>query len=172
MRIQFAAEDVRLDVVRADNGKFSPILAGARNGTVLIELTKAELQSLLMAFVQAALDEHGAKILSGDLNLSSAGDRAVRASLRVTVKKMLVNVTVTIEARAEVDEHLAVTISDFRVLGDGMVDSLVAGMLRARLESHEGRVFNLTPKALKNVKLSKLRIQSDELVQIVAAFEA
>lgn len=172
MRIQFTADDVRLDVSRSADGKPLPSVAAARNGTVLIELTKAELQGLLMAFAQAALDEHGGKIESADLDLSSAGDRAVRASLRVKASKMLVSAIVTLEARAEVDEHLAVKLSNLRAVGDGLVGSAVAGMLRARLGDYEGRTFDLAPGVLDNIKLSTCKIEVEDPVRISARFEA
>ncbi len=108
MRIHFSADDVKLDVTKPAGGAFAPVVTGAQNGSLLIELTKAELQGMLMAFAQAAAAEQGAKIESADLALSQAGDRGILANLRVKAKKMFMSVTVIVDGRADFDDSLAV----------------------------------------------------------------
>lgn len=172
MRIQFSADDVKLDVSMASGGKFQPVLSTARNGTVLIEITRSELQGVLMAFAQAAADEQKAKIESADLVLAQAGDRSVLATLRVKAKKMMVGVGVTVEGRADFDERLGVTLSGLKANGDGMVGSMVAGLLGSKLKQHEGRTVDLAPPALRNVRLRDLKVDASDPLRLTAAFES
>jgi hypothetical protein len=170
MRIQFSADDVRLDMEREEDGKLAPEVAAARNGTALIELTRTELQELLVSVVQSAVEEHGVKIQSADLALSSIGERAVACSLHLRAMKMLVSVEVTIAARADVDEHLTLRISGLKATGDGLIDSIAASVLDTKLAEHEGRAFDLAPRALRHVKLSDLRVDAGDPMRISAGF--
>lgn len=172
MRISFSADDVKLDVARNAKGDLMPSLAGARNGAVLIELTRAELQGMLMAFAQAAAAEQGAKIESADLTVTQAGDRAVMAMLRVKAKKSFIPATVVVEGRADVDERLNVTLSGLRCTGEGMVGSVVAGVLGAKIKPFEGREFHLAPEPLKNVRLEGLKVEAGDPVRLSAAFQS
>jgi hypothetical protein len=171
MRILFSADDVKLDITR-DSGKLVPSVAAARDGTALIELTRAELQSLLASLAQAAVEEHGAKIQSADLALASAGDRALTAKLKLKAKKSVVSVDITIDARAEVDEHLTVRISGLQASGEGFIDAMVAGALNAKLAEHEGRTFDLAPDALKNIRLTRIEVDAGDPLRITAGFGA
>ena len=171
MRIQFSADDVRLAIGRDSGGKISPTVTAAQHGAASIELTRAELESFLVALVQTAVEEHGAKIQSAELTLAPVGDRAIACSLRLRATKLLVGVDLKIGALAEVDEHLSLRISGLKATGDGLIDSIVAGVLDARLEDHEGRTFELAPRALENVKLTDLKLEAGDPVRISAAFE-
>jgi hypothetical protein len=172
MRIQFSADDVKLAVTKAAGGKFEPVLSTARNGSVLIELARGELQGMLMAFAQAAADEQKARIESADLSLSQAGERSVHAVLRVKAKKMMVGVGVIVEGRADVSDRLSVTLSGLKATGEGMVGGMVAGLLGGKLKEHEGREFDLAPPALRNVRLHDLKVEAGDPLRITAAFES
>ena len=173
MRINFQADDVKLDVAKNAQGQLAPTLAGARNGQVLVELTKAELQGMLMAFAQAGAAEQGAKVESADLTLAQAGDRGVTVSLRVRAKKSIMPaVTVTVDGRADVDERLTVTLSGLRAAGEGMIGSVLAGLIGGKLKEHEGRRFPLAKDALKNLRLHGLKVEAGDPVRLSAAFES
>jgi hypothetical protein len=172
MRINFSADDVKLDVAKNAEGKLAPALAGARDGSVLVEITRAELQGMLMAFAQAAAAEQGAKIESADLTLAQAGDRAVAASLRIKAKKSFIPATVVVEGRADVDERLNVRLSGLRCDGEGMVGGVVAGLLGGKLKQFEGREFDLAPPALKKLKLTGLKVEAGDPLRLSAGFES
>lgn len=172
MRINFSADDVALDVAKNAAGQLAPSLAGARNGSVLVELTRAELQGMLMAFARAAAAEQGAKVESADLTLAQAGDRAVTATLRVRAKKAFIPATVTVDGRADVDDRLNVRLSGLRCAGDGMVGGVVAGVIGAKLGAFEGRDFALAPDALRNLRLTGLKVEAADPVRLSAAFES
>jgi len=172
MRIHFSADDVKLDVTKAAGGRFDPVVTGAHDGSLLIELTRAELQGILMAFAQAAAAEQGAKIESAELSLSQAGERAVSATLRVKAKKMFVGVGVTVQGRADVNEQLKVTLSNLAANGDGTVGGMVAALLGGKLKEHDGKQFDLAPPALKNVRLKDLKVDAGDPLRITASFES
>ena len=173
MRINFQADDVKLDVSKNAQGQLAPSLAGARNGQVLVELTKAELQGMLMAFAQAGAAEQGAKVESADLSLGQAGDRAVTASLRVRAKKSIMPaVTVTVDGRADVDDRLNVTLSNLRASGEGMLGGVLAGFINGKLKEHEGKRFALAQDALKNLRLKDLKVDAADPVRLSATFES
>jgi hypothetical protein len=172
MRFSFSADDVKIDVSKNATGELAPSLAGARNGSVLVELTRAELQGMLMAFAQAGAAEQGAKVESAELSLTQAGDRAVAATLRVKAKKAFIPATIVVEGRADVDERLNVTLSGIKCVGEGMVGSVVAGVLSAKIKPFEGRVFPLAPDALKNVRLEGLKVDAADPVRLSATFQS
>jgi hypothetical protein len=172
MRINFSADDVKLDVAKDPAGKLTPALAGARNGTILLELTRAELQGMLMAFAQAAAAEQGAKIESADLTLSQAGDRAVSASLRIKAKKSFIPATIVVDGRADVDEQLNVRLSGLQCSGEGMVGGVVAGLLGGKLKQFEGREFDLAPPALKKLRLTGLKVDAGDPLKVSAQYES
>jgi hypothetical protein len=173
MRINFQADDVKLDVAKNAQGQLAPSLSKARNGQVLIELTKAELQEMLMAFAQAGAAEQGAKVESADLTLGQAGDRAITASLRVRAKKSIMPaVTVTVDGRADVDDRLNVTLTGLRASGEGMIGSVLAGLIGGKLKEYEGRKFALAQDALKNLRLTGLKVEAADPVRLSAGFES
>jgi hypothetical protein len=171
MQIRLAADDVRLDVAKDARGQLTPSLAAARNGTLLVEFTKAELQHLLLAFAQAGAAEQGVKIESADLTLASAGPRAVTASVRVRAKKGFIPATLVIDGRADVDEQLAVTLSGLRATGEGVVGSMVSGVIGGKLREHEGKRFDLRPAALRSLRLRGLQVDPGDPLRVSAAFE-
>src|SRR4051794_37326364 len=172
MRINFSADDVKLDVAKDAGGKLAPALAGARNGTILIELTRAELQGMLMAFAQAAAAEQGAKIESADLTLAQAGDRAVSSNLRIKAKKLFTPATIVVEGRADVDEQLNVRLSGLQCSGEGMVGGVVAGLLGGKLKQFGGGKFNLPPPALKKLRLTGMKVEAGDPLRVSAQFES
>jgi hypothetical protein len=172
MRISFSADDVKIDVAKNASGDLAPALGAARNGSVLVELTRAELQGMLMAFAQAGAAEQGAKIESAELSLSQAGDRAIAATLRVKAKKAFIPATVLVEGRADVDERLNVKLSGLRCTGEGMVGSVVAGVLGAKLKPFEGKEFALAPEALKKLRLEGLKVDAGDPVRLSATFQS
>ena len=174
MRIHLSADDVKLDVTKAAGGAFAPALAAARNGSVLIEFARAELQGMLLAFARAAAAEQGATVESADLTLAQAGERAVAITLKVRARKSFIPaaVAVTVDGRADVDERLAVTLSNLRCAGEGMVGGAVAGLLGGKLRQYEGRAFDVAPPALRNVRLTGLKVEADDPVRLTASFES
>src|SRR4051812_49288597 len=171
MRIQLSADGVELDFARRDDGKLSTSVAAARDGSVSIEITRAELRTLLLALARPLVEEHGAKIESADLTLASAGERALTARLAIRANKIL-SVDVVIDARVDIDERLTLQLSNLSASGRGPIDSIVAGALRPKLAELDGRRFDLAPEALSNVRLSGLSVDAGDPLRISGRFEA
>jgi hypothetical protein len=171
MKLQFSADDVKVSVAKDAKGQLAPSLAGARNGYLMLEITRAELQGMLMAFAEAAAAEQGAKVDSADLTLAPAGARAVTASLRVKARKSFIPAVVTVDGRAEVNERLGVTLTGLKAVGEGMVGGVVGGLINAKLREFEGKTLDIAPPALKNVRLHELRVDPGDPVRITAQFE-
>jgi hypothetical protein len=172
MKINFQADDVRVNVTADAAGRLVPSLASAHDGSVLIEFGKAEIEAMLLTFAQAAAAGQGAKVESAELTLVSRGDRAVEASVRVKAKKAFVPAVVTVTGRADVDERLTVTVSRLACIGEGMIGQMVSGLLATKLREHEGKSFPLAGDALKNVKLKSLKVDAGDPLRVTAAFES
>ncbi|HEX8915157.1 MAG TPA: hypothetical protein VF796_22590 [Humisphaera sp.] len=171
MKIQFSADDVKVNVAKDAKGQLAPSLAAARNGYLLLEITRAELKGMLMAFAEAAAKEQGAKVEDAELTLSSVGPRAVAASLRVKAKKSFIPAVVTVEGQADIDERLTVTLSNLRAAGEGMVGGVVGGLIGAKLKEFEGKRLDVAPPAIRNVRLHELRLDPADPVRVTAQFE-
>lgn len=170
MKVQFQADDVRLDVNKNASGQLAPSLASARNGLILLELTRSELEAMLLAFAQAGAAEQGVKVDSVELTLSAAGERTVQASVRVKAKKGFIPVTVTVNGRADVDERLNATVSGLTCQGEGMVGPMVAGMIGAKLAGYNGKAFPLAGDALRTVRLGGLKVEAGDPLRVSATF--
>lgn len=171
MKINIQADNVRLDVAKDSKGRLQPSIAKAQYGLLLVEFAKAELESMLLAFAQAAAADQGVNIQSAELTLSSTGSLGVQGSVRVKAKKAFVPVTVTVSGRADVDDRLNVTISNLATDGEGMIGSMVAGLIKGKLAGHEGRRFALAGEQLKNVRLQDLKVDAGDPLRITAKFE-
>jgi hypothetical protein len=169
MKIQFSADDVRLDVAKDPGGKFVPSVASSNNGSLLVEFGKTELESMLLAFAKAAAAEQGVKIESAELSLAQAGERAVEGTVRVKARQMM-SVTVIITGRADVDEKLNVTLSNLSAKGEGFAGTVAAGFLGSKLKPYEGRRLPLAGEYLKNVRLTSLKLDAGDPLRVTAQF--
>ena len=170
MKLEFQASDVRLDVSKDVRGNFAPKVSGAKDGSVLFEIARGELESMLLAFAQAAAAEQGAKVESTALTLTAIGDRAVQASVKVKAKKSFIPATVNVAGRMDVDDHLNVTFSSIVCTGDGMIGSVVANVLAAKLQPFNGKTLPLAGQYLQNVSLQSLKVDVGDPLRIAATF--
>ena len=170
MKLEFQASDVRLDVSKDARGNFAPKVSGAKNGSVLVEIARSELESLLLAFAQAAAAEQGAKVESTALTLTAIGDRAVQASVKVKAKKSFIPATVNVAGRMDVDDKLNATFSAITCTGDGMIGTVVAGVLAAKLQPFNGKTLPLAGQYLQNVLLQSLKVDVGDPLRIAATF--
>lgn len=146
------------------------VLSGANEGSVDVNVTKADLQALALAAANLAAKEHGVKIESVDLDLKSEGDRAVSGDVRVKAKKMMLSGVLRVSGRLAIDEDLKATISDLACSGEGMIGSMVAGVVQPKLKGYNGKQVPLMAFSLGDVALRDLKIDTKDGLHVTARF--
>ena len=170
MKLEFQANDIRLDVARDVRGNFATKVSGAKGGSFQLEIGRGELESMLLAFAQAAAAEQGAKVESTELALTPAGERGVQANVRVRAKKSFIPATVNVTGRMDVDDKLNATFSAISCTGDGMIGAVVAGVLSNKLQPFNGRTLPLAGQYLQNIRLQSLKLEVGDPLRISATF--
>src|SRR5205085_7573583 len=109
-----------------------------------------------------------------DWSMHGQGDRSVSVDLRVTASKGLgfVKIPATLRARGQLtlDDHLNARFSGLAVEGEGVVGTLVVGLLQGRLRKLERALLPLASYSLGRLKLRDLRIRSASGLEVEATF--
>ena len=164
------ARDVSCDFARDKKGNAMLVLADAREGSVEAKMSKADIEALLKRVAEELAKEQKVTVQDLKLTLTSSGPRSVAADVRITARKMLVSGTIVLKGRLDVDDELNATLSELSASGDGMVGSMVAGLVHKKVKPHEGRVIPLMAFSLGDVALRDLKITVKKDVQVNAAF--
>jgi hypothetical protein len=117
-----------------------------------------------------AAKEQGIKIEGLDLTLASAGPRSLAVDARVKAKKMMVSGVIHIKGKVDVDDEMNATVSGLECKGEGMVGTMVAGVVQGKLKPYEGKVFPLMTFSLGDVALRDLKIDVKNTVKVSADF--
>ncbi|MDB5296236.1 MAG: hypothetical protein JWO31_2219 [Phycisphaerales bacterium] len=164
------AEDVGLAFAKDKSGRPLLVLTDAAAGKVDARVAAADIQTLALAAASAAAAQQGIKVQSVDVDLRQEGKRSVVADVRVKAKKMMVSGVVRITARLDVDDALTATVSGLNCTGEGVVGSLVAGVVQPKLKAHEGHKVPLVAFSLGDVTLRDLTIDVKDGLRVAARF--
>jgi len=168
--LQLKARNVDLDFGKDKGGHPLLVLSGADEGTVEAKISKADIRSLATAAATAAAKQQGVTVQDVEVDLRSQGARSVAAEVRVKAKKMLVSGVVRITGRLDVDDELNATISDLDCTGEGMVGTVAAAALRAKLKPYNGKRIALVAFSFGDVTLRDLKIDTRSGLHVTASF--
>jgi len=176
LRVETAGVDLTLegqgvsfDYDRDDVGKPLLLFASARSGNVAIEITKSDLDQLVLAAAKAGAARQGAQIQKASLSLSQLDPTTIAFSANVTAKKAIMSATIVIEGKLSIDSSLNVTVSDLSCNGQGMMGNMACGFIRPHLEKINNQPFSLASLSLGGVRLHDLRVTAGESLRITAA---
>lgn len=164
------AKGVKLDYGRDKKGQPLLVLADAKEGHVEAKMSKADIESLARAAAELAAKQQGIKIEGLELTLTSNGPRSLAADAKVKAKKMMVKGTIHIRGKVDVDDEMNATISGLNCQGDGVVGTMVSGVVQSKLKPYEGKVFPLMTFSLGDVALRDLKIDVKNNVRVSADF--
>jgi hypothetical protein len=171
-RVEFGldAKDVDLAFAKDKSGKPLLVLTNAGEGSVEANVSKADIQTLAKEAATAAAASQGITIQSVDVDLRSEGERSVVADVRVKAKKLMVTGVIKITGRLDVDDELTATLSGLACTGEGMVGSVVAGLVQPKLKPYDGRKVPLVAVSLGDVTLRDLKIDAKAGLHVTARF--
>lgn len=168
--LSLSARGVKFDFGRDKKGQALLVLADAKSGHVEAKISKADIESLARAAAEMAAKQQGIKIEGLDLTLTSQGPRSLAIDARVKAKKMMVSGVIHIKGKADVDDDMNATVSGLECKGEGMVGTMVAGVVQGKLKPYEGKVFPLMTFSLGDVALRDLKIEVKNTVKVSADF--
>jgi hypothetical protein len=164
-----AAEDVHLNFDRGSAGRPLMLLDQARNGHVQVQISQQNIQSLLLAGINAKATAHGLAITNVELILTQINSRSVGVEMRISAKKF-VTAVISIRGQLHIDDELRAQVRELGCQGNGMVGKLVCGLLNPHLQKLDGRELPLMAFSLGQVRLRDVQIDTRNGLDITARF--
>lgn len=164
------ASGVNFDFGRDKKGNPLLVLTDARNGQVDAQISKKDIQSLLLAAAQEVGEQQKVKIQDLQLTLAQEGARSIAADVKVTAKKMLVSSTLELHGELEIDDELNATVRNLQASGEGVIAMMVSKVVQSKLKPYEGKTFPLVTFSLGDITLRDLKINVKKDVQVSARF--
>lgn len=168
--VQLKGTGLEFEFAKDKKGGPLLVLTDAEDGQVDLRINKADVQSLATAAASAAVKEQGVTIKDVEVNLRSEGKRSVGADVRVNAKKLMVRGVIHIKGKLDVDDELNATLSGLECTGEGVVGSIVAGIVQPKLKPHNGRRIPLVAFSLGEVALRELKIDTKNGLHVTARF--
>lgn len=170
LSVGVTASDVRLDYTRDRKGKPLLMLAAAKDGELLFEMTHGDLELLLLAMFRQHAGKFGLAVNRTRLRLRSDGGRSVWAELKVNTTFAGVPADLKFRARLDVDDRLNGRLSDLSCTGDKALGPLISGVIEPALRKYDGKERPLVAFPQGRVRLHDLKIDTDEVVRVSAKF--
>lgn len=169
LEIRVEAENVKM-CVAGDPGNGSLVLESATTGEVSVKITHKALEELLRSLVSGAAAKQGLEVKETKLDLEQDGARGVAFRAEVTAKVFIMNATLALTGRLDIDDAFNAKLSALALDGDSMVVNLAGSFLRPRLQALEGRVFPLLAFSPGGLKLRDIKLSVQPALQVEARF--
>lgn len=169
VNLTLEGQGVSFDYDRDDVGKPLLLFASARSGNVAIEISKSDLDQLVLAAAKAGAARQGAQIQKASLSLSQLDPTTIAFSANVAAKKAIMSATIVIEGKLSIGSSLDLTLSDLTCTGQGMMGNMACGFIRPHLEKINNQTFSLASLSMGGVGLRDLRVTAGESLRITAA---
>jgi len=169
LQVRIAAEKVQM-VIAGTPQEGSLKLESAAAGKVSVATTKAALETLLLSVVSEAASKQGVTVKETKLTLKQEGPRAVTFRAEVTAKVFIMNATLALTGRLDVDDAFNARLSSLGLDGDPMVTGLAGSFLRPRFQQLEGRDFPLLAFSPGGLKLRNIEVSVTPELELHAQF--
>lgn len=174
LNLDVSATEAELVFDQDADGRLLLLPAHAQDGRLLLQITQADLESLLYAVARDVAQPNGVTIEKIELKLTCPGERTVLLDVRVTAGKKMgpfpVRVVVRGSGQLTLDEALNARISGLACQGEGTAGKIVAALVQGYLKQWEGRVFALGQSFLGSLRLHDVRIRCDAGIEIEGQF--
>ena len=167
--LQFAASQAVFEM-GGEPGNGSLNLAEARDGTVLLSVSKDALEALLHEYASRLAASKGIEIATTQVRFASHGPRSLSFVAEVTAKVFVMTAAVTLSGNLDLDDRLTARVSGLRLGGDGMVTRLAGSYVQPQLDKIEGRTFPLLAFSPAGLKLRDVEISAGDVLEIKAVF--
>ncbi len=176
VHFDLSAGDVRFAFGRNKAGQPLLVLESARDGQVEARANRQEAEAALLARLGELAREKGVEIERTELKLDQTGPRSLRLDAKVYVRKKVlvqsIRGAVSVAGRLDIDDALVARLSDLAIEGEGVIVSVVVGLVRSRVKALEGQAFPLTAVSLGAVRLRDVQLHVGDELRVTAAFGA
>lgn len=169
LHFALAADDVHVNFDRDSLGRPLMLLEQARHGHVQVQLSRQDIQSLLLAGISAKAAGHGLAITNVELALTQLNPRSVAVETRISAKKF-VTAVIAIRGQLHINDELRAQLCELSCQGDGMIGKLVCGLLNPHLQKLERRELPLMAFSLGQVRLRDVQIDAQNGLNVTARF--
>ena len=170
MHLDLNAGDVLFNYDRDREGRPLLLLAAAEAGRMTIEISRDDLETLLLAEAKAAAAKQGVAVEKAALDLVPIDQRSVAIVARVTAKKLFARATVEVRGQLRIDDELNAKLLALSCEGEGIVGSLAGSLIRPYLERFNNAELPLAAVSLGTVRLHNLCIEAGPSLRLQAAF--
>jgi hypothetical protein len=152
------------------NEQVALALENAADGQIEISISQTGLAALITALAQNQASKQGVTIDEVQLDLRPANPHSLAAQIRLRIRKLFLNASLSVTGQLDLDDHLNLKISDLNCTGDGAMASLACRILTPYLRKIEDQEIPLMLLPLGEIRLRDVRLAVDENVVITAEF--
>jgi hypothetical protein len=165
------ASDAKLELRRDKSGQPMLALAGAEDGRLTLEVSRKDIDALLLQMAREKASKYGVAIDRMKLKLDMVGGNSLRVDLKVDLRLAAVlPAGLRFKARMDVDDKLNGKISKLSCDGDQLLGPLISGVIDPQLDKYEGKTRPLVGFAFGKMKLRDLQINVDDGFKMNALF--
>jgi hypothetical protein len=172
VKLDLAASDVSFNYDRNASGQLLMLPASCRTGTATVEISRSDLEAMVLTQATVAAAQQGAKITRIDLELILRSERSLAVDVRVHAKKMMMGGVVHVTGQVDLDAQLNATLSHLTCEGEGVAGKIAATFIAPKLKRVDGQTFPVASFGYAGMHIHELRITSVDPVIITATFGA
>ncbi|MCY2965892.1 MAG: hypothetical protein NT069_20060 [Planctomycetota bacterium] len=138
-----------------------------RDGRLTLSMSRAELDELVLRTLRTLLQQHRVIVEGGHVTLAKTPTGELDVSLKMTGRRGIVSATIEASARVTLDEHLVLRFSNLRLVGRGVVGSVIARFLRKSFATLEHQPIELAGGLTEFVRLIDIDFDLTDPVRIL-----
>lgn len=169
--IAMSASDAKLEIRRDKKGQPMLALAGAEDGKVSLEVSKKDIDRLLLQSARDAAGKYGVAVDRTKLKLDMIDGKSLRVDLKVNLRVAgVLPAGLHFKARMDIDDQLNGRITKLTCEGDQLLGPLISSVIDPALSKYEGKKRPLVGFAFGKMKLKDLQIDVEDGFKVEAAF--
>jgi len=169
IRLHLAARNVELQHSEAGNDSLlSPVRAS--DGSIEIEISRADLEKLLHTIATTAAASHGVEIRETHIQFTSRGPRALSFQAEIVAKVFFVKAPVTFTGDAAIDDDLNLHLSNLATAGSGVGANLASSFLKPQFDKLQSKPIPFAVLELGEIKLRDVEVAAGESLRLQAKF--
>jgi hypothetical protein len=171
LQIAMTATDARLDLRRDKRGRPMLTLSGAENGRVTMEVSKKDVDALLLQNARESAGKYGVAVDKVKLKLDVVDRRSLRVDVKINVRVGgLLPAGLRFRARMDVDDELNGKITRLSCEGDQLLGPLISSIINPQLDKYEGKKRPLVGFVFGKMRLHDLSMESGDTFKVNAGF--
>ena len=168
--VGMSASDAKLDFRRDKRGQPMLTLSDARDGRLSLEVTKKDIDALLLKAAREAAGKYGVTVDRTKLKLDVVDGRSMRADLKVDTRIGFLPAGLRFKARVDVDDKLNGRIKTLSCEGDQLLGPIISGIINPALKKYEGKNRPLVGFPWGKMKLQDFDLRMDDAFHLDVTF--